>query len=520
MRRPLRTAIAVIVATAMLTPTIASAAPVVPDAPSPVPGVESSSPYADDGVTYTADGRPLYESVSDTIYIYNALQTAVARQDDAADQPVLTGDGDAETFGTGQPIYAEGSDEPLTYSPEHTYVYVGGTGNTSASDSGDAEPSGEQNSADKNDQAEKNEQVEKNDEADKNVDQETEQDDKDTEETTAAEDAAAIEGAEVLSDGEDGDTGKVLLADENAVSNGIDGRDYEGQISIDINGTTYILIGNEQQLRAIGTGAQAHGPVYSYKPGVLGLTEDSDFKPYYPGDADLKVDEELHSDEFKKNGGAGSGLEGGIEYTGRRFCGVDANGVHDSSVDSNPELYYTASANYIIFRDIDLSKKVAGEPEDGLWTPIMFSGIMLGANSMGMNKGALPSLVESASAVKADTIAPTISTVTVHQTGKLDSRAYSGIGFFGTISNKLNTEETSKGFANIGVSGGTATVTNLHLSKVSVTNESVRTESTETLVSGLVGLVGGILGGLLGGLLGILGGTVDAILGTNVSGLA
>ena len=52
--------------------------------------------------------------------------------------------------------------------------------------------------------------------------------------TTAEEDAAAIEGAEVLSDGEDGDTGKVLLADEDAVSNGIDGRDYEGQVSIDI----------------------------------------------------------------------------------------------------------------------------------------------------------------------------------------------------------------------------------------------------------------------------------------------
>ena len=103
------------------------------------------------GVTYTADGRPLYESSSDTVYIYNALQTAVSRQEDAADQPVLTGDGDAKTFGTGQPIYAEGSDEPLTYSPEHTYVYVGGTGNMSASDSGDAEPSGEQNSADKND---------------------------------------------------------------------------------------------------------------------------------------------------------------------------------------------------------------------------------------------------------------------------------------------------------------------------------------------------------------------------------
>lgn len=496
MRRPLRTAIAVIVATAMLTPTIASAAPVVPDSPSPVPGVESSSPYADDGVTYTADGRPLYESASDTIYIYNALQTAVARQEDAADQPVLTGDGDAKTFGTGQPIYAEDSDEPLTYSPEHTYVYVGGTGNTSASDSGDAEPSGEQNSADKNDQAEKNERVEKNDEADKNVDQETEQDDKDTEETTAAEDAAAIEGAEVLSDGENGDTGKVLLADADAVSNGIDGRDYKGQISIDINNTTYILIGNEQQLRAIGTGAQAHGRVYHY----WGLFPDP--KMYYPGDADLPSDEKLSGTKF-------TDLE---TEAGRYYCGQGTDGNYDFGVTANPDLYYTADANYIIFRDINLNKQVAGEPEGGLWTPLMFTGIMLGANSTGMDAGGLKNLISSPTTVSTTADAPTISNVTVSQTGKLDSRAFSGVGFFGTISSGLNLND-------LGKTAGQTVVSNLRLDTVSVTNESTETEETQTLISGLTdvlgtllnGIVGGLIGGLLDTLLGLLGGILGAI---------
>ena len=76
--------------------------------------------------------------------------------------------------------------------------------------------------------------------------------------TTAAEDAATIEGAEVLSDGGDG-SGKVLLADADA----IDGRDYSGQVTKTIGDTTYILIGNEQQLRAIGSGKPVvGGPVY------------------------------------------------------------------------------------------------------------------------------------------------------------------------------------------------------------------------------------------------------------------
>ena len=52
---------------------------------SEVEGVSVQTVGEQSGVTYTADGRPLYESASDTIYIYNALQTAVARQEDAAD---------------------------------------------------------------------------------------------------------------------------------------------------------------------------------------------------------------------------------------------------------------------------------------------------------------------------------------------------------------------------------------------------------------------------------------------------
>ena len=487
MRRPLRTAIAVIVATAMLTPTIASAAPVVPDAPSPVPGVESSSPYADDGVTYTADGRPLYESASDTIYIYNALQTAVSRQEDTADQPVLTGDGDAETFGTGQPIYAEDSDEPLTYSPEHTYVYVGGTGSTSASDSGDAEPSGEQNSADKNDQAEKN------DEADRNVDQETEQDEKDTEETTAAEDAAAIEGAEVLSDGEDGDTGKVLLADEDAVGE-LDGRDYVGQTVKKINGTDYILIGNVQQLQAIGTGKRVVDKVWYRKSHLV------DWEVLYKGDADLSQGDSLSDQYYAEEDLAGIGYG---------HHGADENGDPDRGRSPNSGLTYDIDANYIIFRDIDLS---------GIdWEPLMFSGTMIGAKASAESKIWDTNATEIVATDK-----PVISNVTVKQDSPLNIEEHYGIGFFGTISNKVDASY------DLGIMGAGASyditvkparVENIKLSDVAVSTLTSEHVESASLIERLLGLVSTVLGTVLDVLNILLGWVFDLLNIPNLTDL-
>lgn len=422
------------------------------------------------GVTYTADGRPLYESASDTIYIYNALQTAVARQEDAADQPVLTGDGDAKTFGTGQPIYAADSDEPLTYSPEHTYVYVGGTGNMSASDSGDAEPSGEQNSADKNDQAEKNERVERNDEADKNVDQETEQDDKDTEETTAAEDAAAIEGAEVLSDGTDGQTGKVLLADEAAVDQ-LDGRDYVGQTVKEINKTKYILIGNEQQLRAIGTGKHVVDKVW-YR-----ATFSNEWKLEYVGDADIAPDQILADTTYTLH-------ETWLKYG---YYGSNESGEVDVENDASPNtgLTYSADANYIIFRNIDLSQNVAGEPDDGLWTPLMFSGTMVGAVADPNGK----IWNEDASAITATTN-PIISHVNIKQTGKINQSEQLGVGFFATLT------PGSSLTANSVTSDGQTKVSSITLQDIVVDNQADGVQQSVSLVGGLLAGVGAVLTGV------------------------
>ena len=437
MRRPLRTAIAVIVATAMLTPTIASAAPVVPDAPSPVPGVESSSPYAD--------------TVPDE---------DTAPQDDAG-----RGAGDVEP--PQDETTSESTDTPHVDEAEQD------TANENASD-------GESADAD----------------------------------STAEEDAAQIDGAEVLSDGGDG-SGKVLLADEAAVGQ-LDGRDYVGQTVKEINNTKYILIGNEQQLRAIGSGKRViGGEVFSvkqkYQPnGLLSGRWEDDGEPtlFYPGDSDLDAGTELRDENVPKDNGKDWDLTSAQGYY--KYYTYDENGNKTPALedpDVNTGLFYTADADYIIFRDIDLRTQVAGEPDNGLWTPLMFSGRMFGADGSGQEQGYLGSLLasldaESTSVDTSTVAAPTISHVTVNQTGKMDSRAHSGIGFFGTVSSNVDTSD-------IGHSAGTAVVSNIGLDHVSVTNSSTETESTETLISGLTDLLGGLLGGVLSGLSGTLSDLLD-----------
>ena len=469
MRRPLRTAIAVIVATAMLTPTIASAAPVVPDAPSPVPGVESSSPYADDGGTYTADGRPLYESASDTIYIYNALQTAVSRQEDAADQPVLTGDGDAETFGTGQPIYVEGSDEPLTYSPEHTYVYADGwdEGLEDAGDNNNVVVGDEPEDQEESD-AEKDEPVEKNDAAGKDV-----------VETEPTEDSA-----EKSTESDEVD----LLADggETEAYNSLSGRDYVGQVTKQIGDETYILIGNEQQLRAIGSGKRVvGGQVYKIEQErhLLGWSdvEGAEILPYYSGDADLEASATL-LDSVDDH--SGERLGDGLVKRDRYFCIVGDEQIPLSDSEANTRLTYASDANYIIFRDINL-----GGTD---WTPITFSGAMIGAKSSQPDvAGSLFPLVsqDGSGVTSDDVVKPVISNMTVNQGATIKSKNYVGVGFFGTITNVTDKWGLT-------VKGGKAVAANFILKDATVTSDATEVDAD---TSGLLGwIVGGILDLILG----------------------
>ncbi len=54
-----------------------------------------------DAQSVDAASKPLYDEQTDTIYIYHPYQLAAMSMADASQQPVLTGDAEAESFGTG-----------------------------------------------------------------------------------------------------------------------------------------------------------------------------------------------------------------------------------------------------------------------------------------------------------------------------------------------------------------------------------------------------------------------------------
>ena len=86
-----------------------------------------------------------------------------------------------------------------------------------------------------------------------------------------------------------------LVADqvrENVSTENAEGRDFKGQVVKTIGDKTYILIGNETQLRKIGTDEQVYGAVYQayLNLGKWYVDKDNSGKPImlYGGDADLK----------------------------------------------------------------------------------------------------------------------------------------------------------------------------------------------------------------------------------------
>ena len=83
---------------------------------------------------------------------------------------------------------------------------------------------------------------------------------------------------------------------ENVSTENTEGRDFKGQVVKTIGDKTYILIGNEEQLREIGTDAPVHGAVYQAYRDLLTWKVDKDKygKPImlYGGDADLKKNQD------------------------------------------------------------------------------------------------------------------------------------------------------------------------------------------------------------------------------------
>ena len=424
----------------------------------------------------------LYDKETDTIYIYNPYQLMVLAQEESETEPVMSLDYDAPQFGMGQMIYPDGEDqEYLTYSKSHNYVLS---------------------------------QKFNSDKPELVADQLTEK---------------AADGVQWL-DGEHAD-----------------GRTKPGQLYVEVSGKKYILIGNESQLRAIGSNKSVTPRLYVYySQGVVSglLGEKPFYTPYYPGDADLGLDAvaaegatthlsglqqkpdtvkgknsylyyeengkykladvDLTSDDIVTgllNGVSGllGTLLGSLTVGTGSLCGVNDQGLPDNKTASLTklkqeygDLKYSSNANYIIFRDIDLSKDgVNSNNEDDLWTPLMVSGDIRGAKlADGQTK------ITDGNTILA-TGRPVISNVNVNQTEEMDGSKYIGIGFFGTVTNEVNVKK-------IGVSAGTVSVSNLELQNVNVQNNTNTHKNTQTIISGLTSGLGWLVGGVVDLLVGVL----------------
>ena len=286
------------------------------------------------------------------------------------------------------------------------------------------------------------------------------------------------------------------------------GRDFEGQVTKEINGKTYILIGNEQQLRAIGSGKKVIGRINKVtqtcmQQGALNYQwVDGTPSSEYAGDADLSDSDILRDTDASDHDSpllACTALS--VNRTRTKYYGVGADGTQTDYSAANTGLTYSADANYLIFRDIDLSKNAA-DTNNTEWTPLMFSGTMLGAVSNdGDTEASLWKAVgaDGASVVHATAARPVISHVVVNQKDmvsnvkgdQLDVSKQQGIGFFASITNKTVMNSNSLG------SAGTAVVSNLKLQDVSVTNHTSESYIPATLISTLTSAVGGLLDLLL-----------------------
>ena len=410
--------------------------------------------------------KDVYDKNENAIKIYNNYQLNEIGKEDS---PVMSNDGDAEEFGMGKPVYGEDSSENMTYDESNDYII--------SEDFTEEMP-----------------------------------------------DLIANSIAEGSS---------YPLSDEKP-----DGRTYPGQVTYNYNGKDYILIGNESQLRAIGSNKFVTPRLYLYvHRDKIGKDEEK-YIPYYPGDADLDLtsypthgidqNEEAKIEVdgsdgyifYKREGvqkkdladikwdeekglveglltGLG-GLIGGIldlilPGTHKELCGVNSQGLPDATKISEDKLKseykkyrYSSDADYIIFRDVDLSSSGKNSNgKDDNWNPISISGNVKGWKSL------IPDKEE----------AITISNVNVLQQGELDTSNGAGIGFFGSISNRISEEEST-----FGHSTGTTVVENLSIENISVENQSTKVKPVDmNLIKLLLGTVGGLLGGILGAIDGILG---------------
>lgn len=471
-------------------------------------------------------GNTVYDSVTDTIYVYNRYQLELMKGESSDSEPVMSEDYIAEKVGMGQ-VFTLEDGSYLTYSKTHNYVL--------ASSFTTETPELLANKAG-------------------------------TEETT-----------------------KDITS---AYPSDYEGRNYFGQVVKKIGDKNYILIGNETQLRAIGTDADVTEPIWRVyetrekNEGILGgytdwkpAADTSEYKTelYYPGDADIvkfndtynwsgkelyankngahklndteyldnqswdiagtkatqcyvyvsstiqesadmtvtatestasdseaasvEADETVNdsdlidmipsdSEEAAETGSddaeafTSSGDESGFtDDIDSESITVDENKTYvltyATSKHSNTNIAgsgykYSKDANYIIFRDIDLSKAgTNSNGEDDNWDPIdNYQGNMEGRKGM----------------VEGQSI--TISHINISQANPVDqdNQAEYGIGFFRNLTTPYSTSLT--------ISQNPITVKNITLSDVTVSTTTTKVKQNVSLIGSVLKLLLGNLSGL------------------------
>lgn len=297
-----------------------------------------------------------------------------------------------------------------------------------------------------------------------------------------------------------------------------DGRKFPGQVIFKVGQTDYILIGNEDQLRAIGSNQLVYTAVYQARLSggdwVVDKDEQGNSIMLYGGDADLTQEQNGKKDyQFGVDGiDSASGT-----LTGR--CGVNqVTGEIDPEMNiENSGHSYTTTEHYIIFRDINFEKTGKNsDGEDTNWEPLMFQGTMIGAKNMsGID-------VENGAFIEGVTpTAPVLSNINIQYTDtELDmssSDAKPGIGFFATLGAGVGT-----GSSDLFKSKGHVEVKNLTLQDITVDNHASKiAEPDLSLISFLLRILEVFVGGLLE-LLGIdsVSDLLDALIEGNSNDLS
>lgn len=459
----------------------------------------------------------VYDSATDTIYVYNRYQLELMKEEDSDSEPVMSEDYIAEKVGMGQ-VFTLEDGSYLTYSKTHNYVLAS---------------------------------------------------------------SFTTETPELLAN--KAGTEETTQNISNVYPSDYEGRNYFGQVVKKIGDKDYILIGNEAQLRAIGTDKPVTEPIWRVyetrkRAGILG--EDTKWKPaadtgtyktelYYPGDADIvkfdgtynwsgrelyeikKGDHKLGETEYLDNSSldiAGTtatkryvyvsstiqesadmtvtatdstasaseaaSVEAGatvkdrdlIDMTPAESDDIDAftsDGdesdltddttpesitvdenktyilTYDTSKSSNTNIAgtgykYSKDANYIIFRDIDLSKEgTNSNGKDDDWNPIdNYQGNMEGRKGM----------------VEGQSI--TISHINISQANAVnqDNQAEYGIGFFRNLTTPYDTY--------LKIAENPITVKNMTLSDVQVSTTTKNVKQDFSLIGTLLKPLLGNLSGL------------------------